>query len=148
MPNFPGPSKIRKLKKTWFLPCVYSFILWKTFIYKHLDINSSGVCTILNIISFKKITQRGAPVGDPLFVLYKYQTLAVVWALWPFRIFIWSEQRWWTLKEWNSRYPQNDRILRSPNLLSLGLIKFTDHRPTYSNITNPKHTIVFQRLDN
>ena len=121
MPNFPGPSKIRKLKKTWFLPCVYSLILWKTFIYKHLDINSSGVCTILNIISFKKITQRGAPVGDPLFVLYKYQTLAVVWALWPFKMFIWCEVYWWALKERSNCCLQIGCILHSLTLSSWAL---------------------------
>ena len=121
MPNFSDPSKIRKLKKTWFLPCVYSFILWKTFIYKHLDINLSGICTILNIISFKKITQRGVTIGDPLFVLYKYQTLAVVWALWPFKMFIWSELYWWALKERNSCSLQIGCKLHSLTLSSWAL---------------------------
>ena len=37
-------------------------------------------------------------------------TLAVVWALWSFMIFFWSELYWWALKEWNSFCIQIDRI--------------------------------------
>ena len=36
-------------------------------------------------------------------------TLAVVWALWSFKIFIWSELYWWALKERNSCCLQIDR---------------------------------------
>ena len=36
--------------------------------------------------------------------------LVVVWALWSFKIFIWSELRWWALKERNSCCPQIDLI--------------------------------------
>ena len=37
--------------------------------------------------------------------------LEVVWALWSFKIFIWSELRWWALKERNNCCPQIDRVL-------------------------------------
>ena len=37
-------------------------------------------------------------------------TLAVVWALWSFKIFFWSELYWWALKERNSCCIQIDRI--------------------------------------
>ena len=37
-------------------------------------------------------------------------TLAVVWALWSFKIFIWSELYWWALKERNSCCLQIDLI--------------------------------------
>ena len=37
-------------------------------------------------------------------------TLAVVWALWYFKIFFWSELYWWALKEQNSCCIQIDRI--------------------------------------
>ena len=37
-------------------------------------------------------------------------TLAVVWALWSFKIFFWSELYWWTLKDRNSCCLQIHRI--------------------------------------
>ena len=37
-------------------------------------------------------------------------TLAVVWALWSFKIFIWSELYWWALKEQNNCCLQIDLI--------------------------------------
>ena len=48
-------------------------------------------------------------------------TLEVVWALWSFKIFFWSELYWWALQERNSCCLQIDRILRSFTLLSWAL---------------------------
>ena len=49
------------------------------------------------------------------------RTLAVVWALWFFKIFLWSELNWWALKEQNSCCLQIDRILCSLTLLTSAL---------------------------
>ena len=48
-------------------------------------------------------------------------SLAVSWALWSFKIFLWSELYWWAFKEWISCCLQIDRILRSLTWLSWAL---------------------------
>ena len=63
-------------------------------------------------------------------------TLAVVWALWSFRISFWSELFWWALKEQNSSCLQIGQVLNLLTFWSWTLIKKGSHKryPTLTTL--------------
>ena len=88
----------------------------------------------------------------------RYATLttpAVVWALWSFKIFIWSELYWWILKERNSCCLQIDPIynislitpaLNLDILLLFSIIRKQSHIKYQDRLTYPKVHWKFQKI--
>ena len=86
----------------------------------YIYINLSTEWANITLLNFVKLSTLLIKKGNHK----RYTTLtalAVVWALWSFKIFFWSELHWWALKEQNSCCLQIDPILRSLTLLSWAL---------------------------
>ena len=98
-------------KNVWYTPVKeFCFSVYHTQLVIFVSVRNAPLLKCLTSVSVNHLleTQNKTKLKTEnkiVYSLYMYATLttlAVVWALWSFRIFIWSELYWWALKEWNN----------------------------------------------